>query len=339
MSTDVMCIKKRVEWIDCAKGIGILLVIIGHCLTDEMALFAIHSFHMPLFFILSVATFRYSENNDQFLTKTEKAFRHLILPYLLCFLYSVCWSLVKNKEILMSKSSLKEFASDRILQFVFASGMPVNVGGVSIRLIGLTWFFVVLFISRTLFDYVQYKLHNEKKLILFCCISSGLGVVLGKIQQLPFSLDICLAIMPFLYVGGKIKNRLEEKWQRDLLLSTILWIALFVVSSDKLFNLAARYYPGYPLCFVTAIVGAIMVCTWSIGLCKVKLVARPLVYFGKNSLYMMCIHVLDYSLLKCFWDVSSNLYIRILLRLTVDIVALSLVVFIQERIRGYKLKM
>lgn len=144
------------------------MVIIGHCLTDEIALFAIHSFHMPLFFMLSVATFRHSENNDQFVSKTEKAFRHLILPYLLCFLYSVCWSLGKNTEILMSKSSLKEFAADRILQFIFASGMPVKVGGGLIRPIGLTWFLIVLFISRTLYDYAQYKLHNEKKLILFC---------------------------------------------------------------------------------------------------------------------------------------------------------------------------
>ena len=40
--------------IDLAKGIGILLVIVGHGLFSN---FAIDSFHMPLFFFLTGLTF------------------------------------------------------------------------------------------------------------------------------------------------------------------------------------------------------------------------------------------------------------------------------------------
>lgn len=69
----------RTEWIDCAKGITILLVIIGH--TIEGALRgAIFSFHMPLFFILSCITYKYSANGNQFLDRMERAFCHLIIP-------------------------------------------------------------------------------------------------------------------------------------------------------------------------------------------------------------------------------------------------------------------
>ena len=47
---------KRIKYIDIAKGIGILLVVMGH--NDLMAIFPfikklIFSFHMPLFFFLS----------------------------------------------------------------------------------------------------------------------------------------------------------------------------------------------------------------------------------------------------------------------------------------------
>lgn len=58
--------KGRIEWIDTAKGIGILLVVLAHCWrglidngvmqwTDGLRLLdhAIYSFHMPLFFFLS----------------------------------------------------------------------------------------------------------------------------------------------------------------------------------------------------------------------------------------------------------------------------------------------
>lgn len=61
---------QRLEWIDLAKGVGILLVVIGHAgrgvlnagVPDENALLplmdrAIYAFHMPLFFVLSGVTF------------------------------------------------------------------------------------------------------------------------------------------------------------------------------------------------------------------------------------------------------------------------------------------
>ena len=46
--------KMRLEWVDISKGIGILLVIIGHCVYIGGSIHNwIFSFHMPLFFILS----------------------------------------------------------------------------------------------------------------------------------------------------------------------------------------------------------------------------------------------------------------------------------------------
>ncbi|WP_022682744.1 acyltransferase family protein [Sphingobium bisphenolivorans] len=43
----------RLEWIDVARGIGILAVVIGHVWTRGPLRDAMYSFHMPLFFLLS----------------------------------------------------------------------------------------------------------------------------------------------------------------------------------------------------------------------------------------------------------------------------------------------
>ncbi len=43
--------EKRIEWIDVLKGIGIILVILGH--THVLFRTYIFSFHMPLFFFIS----------------------------------------------------------------------------------------------------------------------------------------------------------------------------------------------------------------------------------------------------------------------------------------------
>jgi peptidoglycan/LPS O-acetylase OafA/YrhL len=41
----------RLGWLDAAKGLGIILVVIGHVWTRGPVRDAIYAFHMPLFFI------------------------------------------------------------------------------------------------------------------------------------------------------------------------------------------------------------------------------------------------------------------------------------------------
>ena len=41
---------ERIDWIDSAKGLGILLVMLGHCYMEGKFTFWFYSFHMALFF-------------------------------------------------------------------------------------------------------------------------------------------------------------------------------------------------------------------------------------------------------------------------------------------------
>ena len=82
---------KRVQWIDEVKGVGILLMVIGHVYSDfipnEFKVW-IYGFHMPLFFIISGYSFgmfeekKYSNWSIKDLIK-KKAEAYLV-PYL-CF--------------------------------------------------------------------------------------------------------------------------------------------------------------------------------------------------------------------------------------------------------------
>ena len=56
-----MSISKRIEYIDIARGIGILLVVMGHndfSLISPFLFKLIYSFHMPLFFFMSGIFFK-----------------------------------------------------------------------------------------------------------------------------------------------------------------------------------------------------------------------------------------------------------------------------------------
>lgn len=94
----------RISWLDSARGLGIILVVIGHALggmidsplgggqdTFRRAFFAIYSFHMPLFFLLSglLVTHRLERGAGSFVRALLPT---IVWPYFL-------WSVVQYSMI------------------------------------------------------------------------------------------------------------------------------------------------------------------------------------------------------------------------------------------------
>ena len=77
--------KQRLDWLDIAKGIAILLVIVGHTVNNPSIIRqVIFSFHMPLFFILAGYTFRIKPWGELLKTSATR----LLVPY---FLVALSW--------------------------------------------------------------------------------------------------------------------------------------------------------------------------------------------------------------------------------------------------------
>lgn len=63
---------KRIVWVDIAKGLSILMMVISHEMPTNSFYYAlIFSFHMPLFFILSGYTSREVRSLSKLWTKAE----------------------------------------------------------------------------------------------------------------------------------------------------------------------------------------------------------------------------------------------------------------------------
>ena len=76
--------KKRIDWIDTCKGIAIMLVILGHCITrmgstgiEGIINLLIYSFHMPLFFFISGMNMKLEYSFKEFFIKRIKG---ILLP-------------------------------------------------------------------------------------------------------------------------------------------------------------------------------------------------------------------------------------------------------------------
>ena len=85
---------KRIEWIDTAKGIGIILVIIGHIIPfNNPVCKLIFSFHMPLFFFLSGITYNEKRYTSFKLLLKNKA-RTLIVPFIITALITIAVNII-----------------------------------------------------------------------------------------------------------------------------------------------------------------------------------------------------------------------------------------------------
>ncbi len=72
--------ESRIEWVDTAKGIGILFVMFGHCYLDTKYVFWFTSIHMSLFFFLSGYVFR---NKGSYFAFLKKKIKSLLVPIVL----------------------------------------------------------------------------------------------------------------------------------------------------------------------------------------------------------------------------------------------------------------
>lgn len=91
---------ERIEWIDFAKGIGIILVVFGHSGIDKYVPFLhtwIYSFHMPLFFIISGMIFNCSKYTNAYQLFTSLC-KQLLKPYLYFTLINLILMFVVLRE-------------------------------------------------------------------------------------------------------------------------------------------------------------------------------------------------------------------------------------------------
>lgn len=323
---------KRIDWIDCAKGITILLMILGHCVYSECLGSTlrgmIFSFHMPLFFVLSCVTYRFSTNNEELKNKTIKAFKHLIKPALIIIVLYIIWECLQDGSLI----SNSEYWIAKLYTFIYASGVTVRFDNMNIEPIGIPWFFFVLFIGRTIFDALHMISDTDLKLFINSCVVGCIGIIFGLLYWLPFSMDIALAIMPFFYCGYFIKKKdVTRNSFVGLIGWGVLWyITLYLTFPDytqwTYMELTCRRYPLFPICFISAISGTMFVIKLSVLVSKLGIVTVPLRYLGKNSLYLLCIHYFDF-IWEDRWLVEEKQLQSAGLRIVYDLILFVILMF------------
>lgn len=322
----------RIQWIDLAKCIAIILTIVGHTVGvghfGNILRGMIFSFHMPLFFIVSGYTMNTSNDYSVFRARVKKSFKHLIVPALVTYIIAIIWQCINDVSLIRNIDIWKS----RLYVLFYASGVPGDFNGRHIAALGAQWFFFALFFGKILFYFATIKTSSIWRLMIVSIVLGCAGVWLGTGCWLPFSLDVAMAVIPFLFLGHCLRNvSLENKWIRNLVICFLVWgITLYIEFPDynnwTYLELAARRYFLFPLCYLTAAAGCM--CAFIICVQFEKLgigtINKPLMYFGRNSLYLFCVHIVD-SIWEPVWHRAAYGDMTSLVRIATDLIVFLLV--------------
>ena len=177
---------KRNNALDIAKGIGIVLMIVGH-MTGMIPLHKfIYQFHMPMFLMFSGYFFDAQKWNS-FLAFVTKRFKQLIVPY-------ICFAVV----IILVSSMILE--SDYNLMLTLSQGIPHAI-----------WYLLILFFVEILFFGLN-KINNG---ISFLGVSILVLALMGQILywtniKCPYSLS-AIPVCTVFYILGFMFRKIAVK--------------------------------------------------------------------------------------------------------------------------------
>lgn len=253
---------RHYNYIDVAKGIGILLVIAGHTMFPFHA--AINIFHMPLFFVIAGITFTTPNVFSIFLIKKID---RIGIPYIFFTIVS------SVAAVFLKKISAGDFN-------------------------GPLWFLPTIFIALCIYAILRKSLTINQihiTIILFSIIS----YICAKYPQtdiLPFHLSRAFAATVFIHIGHLLRGGefIITTSSKKIVLSIVTFIvygiSMYILHSNYdisgIFMQGTIYANNYFL-FYTASISAIILTLFISSIINDN---KILQWLGQNSLIIMCTH-------------------------------------------------
>lgn len=207
---NTMINKKRIEWVDIAKGIGIFLMVMGHTGIPRIGNQWIYSFHMPLFFFISGFLFQPEKYSPcEFIGRKMKT---LVVPYI--FFIFLNWI---GCEILQ----YEKYPPHSIIHILLYGSN------------GAVWFIYVLFFTELYFFMLE-KIRSMNNIIIsliifVSTIIAGYFMFLYKVH-LPYKMEVIGMALFFYGIGYWIKSQKIFYKKLNVLLIFVLFMLSVILS-------------------------------------------------------------------------------------------------------------
>lgn len=327
---------KRIMWIDFAKAISIIMVIMGHAIGEyslklKEVEVIIYSIHIPLFFILSGYTLKVESLTKKWMYKRIKKIMNFYVFF--CFIIFVCHIL----ETLLLKSDN---------EFWFKLGNMntiINTILITPKSIFSNLWFLPCLLGADILIYCVYKYVKNKKMCKILCIVPGLIVLFFRIRvNMPFSLCTIMVSTMYIYIGYEMKAYTKCKIKNRGIIYGVLYLVIMICEIKRFgYDFKQVFYNleiTYPiLFFITSILGSLTV----MEVCKKITTNKLLSKIGENTLYIYGLHFIAQNIIKLTlfrvpyvrkYDVIF-LIISTILNLLICFICIKILEFIKEFIK------
>ena len=277
--------KERIEYIDLAKGICILLVVLDH-ISNEGYFSAgkyplnevFEQMRMPLYFILSGLFFKdYQGGFREFLLRK---FNRILVPYLFfIIIYRAITWLVQNYT---------DFAST-----------GANIASIW----GPLWFLRCLFFMNVIFAVAYYAIQRIKVNTITSEVFLGttmfvIGIIGYHLGNLHLNFGTAMTCMPFLWSGFVLNRRLHLlqrriPWWMALVMALVLFVMVYYLYMGENFFFSNTYNSPLPLLYIAGFSGTLAVLLLSSVIKWVPVIS----FIGRYSLIVLCTHMVIVTLL------------------------------------------
>ena len=314
--------KQPNDWIAIAKGIAIMLVVLGHTAKAEGSMFVFHFvnfIHVPLFFFASGFFFdeKYFENKSLFIFKR---IRGLYLPF---FKYGTVFLLLHNtlytlgiytsKYGWMDKTNFLYGWSDIFSRFI--NIIAFRGGGEN--LLGAFWFLPVLFVASILAMFYLFFIHRFCDKIVYMKFGGVilfllLAFLFSKVNQSIWEFNRRTFLAVSIYLLGFIMKKYSEK--------ILLHKEFVAIGGLGLVSISAILYPRnmstaetfFDLCFFLVISLSGIFAIFAISKMVSKSVFKSFfVFIGQNTLVILALHFLCFKLVNyakiCYYDLDFDM--------------------------------
>ncbi|MCP1092503.1 acyltransferase family protein [Bacillaceae bacterium OS4b] len=249
--------KKRETWVDVAKGLGIIAVVLGHAPNNGFLHHYLYWFHMPLFFALTGYLFKPLENTNNLVNWIRKRTVQLIVPYLS---FGILIFIVRFSGQLFDGTFSIFVAAKEVLRILYGGTLLSGPYAVF-------WFITCLWFTQVCFALLVLRFKSFKLQIAIL----GIAYLVAHIQtefihfnKIPWNVDVMLIAIVFYAFGYYIKQYgsiltmdVSKKILIFLVCITLLTIDYFGFINYNL-DLKAHVYNNFildliiPLTFTTA---------------------------------------------------------------------------------------
>lgn len=266
---------------DIMKGIGIILVLLGHVWSAYIPItnHVIISFHMPLFFI--VAGYFSKPYTDWNTAKKTivRYIRRLVIPMALTEIAITLWSTL----MAITKGTGWNTVITNALSIFWADvyGPKTPFGQLSL---GVIWFLMALLTAKTILLFLS-RLNGWA--IPLSLIASFITIELHKL----FPYSICcitlgISALPFVTIGWWVKSHRIPLAIK--LICIVCWGLALYFSRLEMYAFSWKCFPLDVLGACGATYCMFLLCRW-VGQ-HLKLTSKVLAYLGVTSLAIMCMH-------------------------------------------------